>query len=141
MINSIFSVQLIPIFTIYLADLTFLSFSALTVSLNSAFGSEQFILHCVLLIAYFLLAIMVTTYYASNTVNETSATLKIISKIIVTGQLSKDSVNSFSQLLTQFRYRNPILRNEFFTIDWRLFVSVSLSNFRRNLDYHPIIFS
>lgn len=124
-INAVFSTQLIPVFTIYLVDLIFLSFSALKIFLHPTFGA-LFIAHIIGFIAYFSLALMVAPYFACSTVAESTETMKIIGRIMATGQLSPESANFFTQLLTQFRFRKPVIENECFTIDWRLFVSVSL---------------
>lgn len=124
-INAVFSTQLIPVFTIHLVDLIFLSFSALKIFLNPTFGALHRA-HIISLMTYFLLALMVAPYFACSTVAESSETMKIIGRIMATGQLSPESVNFFSQLLTQFRFRKPMIENECFTVDWRLFVSVSL---------------
>lgn len=123
MINSIFSVQTIPLFIVFLLNLIFSSFGVLKLLVDNYFLKPDF-WFSIVFITYFVILIMLITYYSTNTTNEALKTPHLINKILLTQIMSPRDEKLIMQFLSHYRCRNFEMKNEFFNINWRLFVSV-----------------
>lgn len=127
LVNSSFTLQLIPFMVYYLmADL----FSVFSI-VHEIFYPTQLTLFLLTINVWWVIlhtGLLSITLYAGYTTTRCAASAPtIISSIVRNYHWSKEKCvqKVFKTFLLELQYRNLVLENEFFAIDWKLLLSVS----------------